>query len=305
MTKDLPPLSVGLFGFGEVAGMLSTQLVSCGVPVCVYDINLRRKGGLAKLSAREGAGLVRFLEMEEVAARSNVLVSTVPPGEALAAAQEAVPHLRSGTLYVDMASVGSQTKRDINGLIVGAGSRFVEGVILEAVSVAHTRVRILLCGPDAGELALVLSSCGLNAEDFGREIGRASNLKMVRSIVTKGIEAVLLEALTAARRTNLDQDLWAVLNECFGSYGFEKIVRTAVVSHFSASRRRYVEMIHVVDTIKSVGIEPVVSDGVREFFHRSAGFAQAGGYSSQAAGVEEVLEALMTQLDLAFEITTK
>lgn len=305
MTKESTSLNVGVFGFGEVAGMLSTQLASCGVHVYVYDTNLRRKGGLAKLRSREGADLVCFLEMEEVAARSNILVSTVPPGEALAAAQRAIPHLCSGTLYVDMASVGPQTKREINELIVGAGSRFVEGVILEAVSVAHARVRILLCGPDAEDLALVLRSWGLNAEDFGREIGRASSLKMVRSIVTKGLETILLEALMTARRVNLDQDLWTTLTEYFRDYSFENIAQAAIVSHLSASKRRHAEMIDVVDTIKGVGINPVVSDGIREFFRHSAGFAQVGGCSSQATESEEVLKDLMRQLEVVFKIAKK
>lgn len=305
MNKESTPLNVGVFGFGEVAGMLSTQLVSCGVPVYAYDTNLRRKGGLAKLRSREGADLVCFLEMEEVAARSSILVSTVPPGEALAAAQSAVPHLCSGTLYVDMASVGPQTKREINKLIVGAGSRFVEGVILEAVSVAHVRVRILLCGPDAKDLALMLRSWGLNVEDFGREIGMASSLKMVRSIVTKGLETILLEALMTARRMNLDKDLWATLIEYFRDYSFEKVARVAIISHLSASKRRHAEMIDVVDTIKSAGINPVVSGGVREFFRHSAGFAQAGGCSSQATEIEEVLKDMVRQLEVMSEIAKK
>ncbi len=301
MNKESPSLNVGVFGFGEVAGMLSTQLVSCGVPVYVYDTNLRREGGLAKLRSREGAGLVCFLEMEEVAARSNILVSTVPPGEALAAARRAVPHLCSGTLYVDLASVGPQTKREISGLIVGAGSRFVEGVILEAIAVAHTRVRILLCGPDAEELSLMLKSWGLNVEDFGREIGRASSLKMVRSIVTKGLETILLEALMTAKRINLDHDLWAVLTEYFRNYSFKDIAQAAIVSHVSASKRRLAEMIDVVDTIKSAGINPVVSEGVREFFRHSARFAQAGGNSSQVTESKEVLEDFMRQLEEFFK----
>jgi 3-hydroxyisobutyrate dehydrogenase-like beta-hydroxyacid dehydrogenase len=303
MNKGSASLNVGVFGFGEVAGMLSTQMVSCGVSVSVYDTNLGRKGGLAKLRSREGADRVCFLEMEEVAARSDVLLSTVPPGEALIAAQRAVPHLCRGTLYVDMASVGPQTKREIHGLIVGAGSRFVEGVILEAISVAHARARILVCGPDAEELALMLSSWGLNVEDFGREIGRASSLKMVRSIVTKGLETILLEALMTARRIDLDQDLWAALTEYFRAYRFETIAQAAIVSHFSASKRRHAEMVDVVDTIKSVGINPIVSDGVREFFRHSAGFVQAGGSSSQATEAEEALADLMRQLETAFEIT--
>lgn len=298
--KDPVSLSVGVVGFGEVAGMLSTQLVSCGVPVYVYDVNQRRKGGMAKLKKRDGADLVSFLSIEEVAARSDILISTVPPGEALAAAREAISHLCSDTFYVDLASVGSQTKREIDGLMVGAGLRFVEGVILEAVSIARTRARILLCGPYAGELALTLRSWGLNAEDFGTEIGRASNLKMVRSIVMKGIEAILVEALTTARRKNLDHDLWATLSDVFDRYGFEKIALTLILSHCAAARRRYAEMSDVVDTIREAGIKPIVSDGVLELFRRSAELAQTGALSNQVA-CADAPEALMRQLELVFE----
>jgi 3-hydroxyisobutyrate dehydrogenase-like beta-hydroxyacid dehydrogenase len=296
MTKDLTSLCVGILGFGEVAGMLASQLASCGVPVCVYDVNLQRRGGLAKLRARKGADLVHFLGMEEVAAKVDILLSTVPPGQAVAAARQAAPHLHSTTLYVDLASTGAQKKREINRLIVGAGCSFVEGVILEAVSLAQTRVRILLCGPSAAELALTLRSCGLNAQDLGRDIGRAADLKMVRSIVTKGIEAVLLEALTTARRKHLEQDLWATLSDLFATYGFDRIALAAIASHAAAARRRHAEMIDVVETVKGTGIEPVVSEGVREFFHRSASDAQTRAHQRRPAQLKQALETLATTL---------
>jgi len=193
---------IGFIGFGEAAGAIAKGLREAGPgPILAYDLLLTRPSEAVRLRERANEAGVELVEsLAELAARADILVSAVVAGAAEAVGREAAPHLRPGQLFVDLNSTSPGVKRATAQTIEAAGGRFVEAAVMAAVPPHGHRVPMLLCGEAAGELAERLGPFGVRLEVLGPEIGAASAVKMLRSVVVKGLEALLIECLLGAER---------------------------------------------------------------------------------------------------------
>jgi 3-hydroxyisobutyrate dehydrogenase-like beta-hydroxyacid dehydrogenase len=192
--------SVGFVGFGEVAACLAATLHKHGAQIAAYDIILDRPGQAGKLKERAGHWRVAFVPLSDLLSETKLVLSTVTTNVALAAATACLPHLHAGHVFIDLNATSPNVKRTIADAVSPTGADFVEGAILGAIGVTGAQTRILVCGSKAGAVAEKLSSLGLNIGFYGTEVGRASTFKLLRSVFSKGVEALLLESLLAARR---------------------------------------------------------------------------------------------------------
>jgi len=145
--------------------------------------------------------------LAEVLGGSDYILSVVTPQSCREIADCASRSLHGHQVFVDLTSTSPAVKRMVGAAITKSGAQFVEGVILGAVSSSTSPV-ILLGGPAGESAARVFQQYGLAARFFSPEIGRACAFKMLRSIFPKGIEAVLVETLVAARRAGLMNEIW-------------------------------------------------------------------------------------------------
>ncbi len=283
---------IAFVGFGEVASRFAEALQAGGAEVRAYDVMLDGADGERRLRERARGRTPVFLPLEKCLASADVVLSTVTTDVALAAAERCVPHLRPDQVYVDLNATSPATKREIAQRVERTGAHFVEGAILPLVNVMGARSQVLLCGAKAAPTAEALSALGLNFNDYGREVGKASSFKMLRSIFSKGIEALLVECLLAGRRAGVADDLWREIVATLDAASFEEVGGNWVRTHATAHRRRHAEMVQVAALLRDMGIDAPMTEGTVALFDRSTRVDLKSAFPSVPSSVDAVIAAL-------------
>ncbi|HXS52548.1 MAG TPA: DUF1932 domain-containing protein [Usitatibacter sp.] len=284
--------AVGFVGFGEVAGHFSAALRDGGAEVLAYDLLLDRPGGREKLAARARGAPPRFAALPELLAKADLVLSTVTTDVALQAAKACTPHLRPGQICIDLNATSPAVKREIDALVRASGADFVEGAILSAVGVAGAKAKVLVCGARAPEAAERLRALGLDFRDYGREIGKASSFKMLRSVFSKGVEALLVEALLAARRAGVEEDLWREIVATIDAAPFEEVGGNWLRTHATAHERRGHEMADVRAMLADLGLDAPMTQAIVALFERSTRLRLRDAFPSPAASASAVIAEL-------------
>jgi 3-hydroxyisobutyrate dehydrogenase-like beta-hydroxyacid dehydrogenase len=296
LSEDGATTRVGFIGFGEVASTFSVPLVDHGVQVAAYDILLAQAGGQAVLQRRTRIGGIRFLPLHEMLAGVDYVLCTAATHVAKAIARESVPYLRPGQVYVDLNSISPGVKVEIAEIVARSGASFVEGAILGAVGATGAATRILLGGSRAEGAATALAALGLNASFYSPEVGKASTFKMLRSIFSKGLEALLLEFLTAGKRAGIQRDLWEEVTGLMRRHPFEQVAANWVQSHAMAHERRYHEMVQVAETMRELGVEPLMTVSTEAFFRRSLSLGFKDAFPERPDSMEAVIDFMEARL---------
>ena len=185
-------------------------------------------------------------------------------------AKEAARHLRAGKIYADMNSTSASVKNRIARVIEPSGADFIEGAIFSAVGETGSKASILVCGKRGEEFSGLMNRLGLvNVKYFSPKIGEASQVKMIRSVFSKGIECLLLEMLIAGRRAGVADYLWKDIVDFMTKNSFERVAENWIKTHPIACERRYHEMVQVVETLRELQLEPLMTRGTLDFFERS------------------------------------
>jgi 3-hydroxyisobutyrate dehydrogenase-like beta-hydroxyacid dehydrogenase len=287
----------GFLGFGEVASRFAQRLHERGARVLAYDVLLDRPGGRDVLVSRAVGAPPDLLPLPDVTAQADIVLSTVTTDVALSAAKACVPLLRAGQVYVDLNATSPSVKRETASVIAPSGADFVEGAILSAIGVAGADAKVLLCGARAGELAAVLSKLGLNAHAYGTEIGKASSFKMLRSVFSKGIEALLIECLLAGRRAGIEQALWEEIVATMDAASFDDVGGNWVRTHATAHARRSHEMRQVADVLRELRVDAPMTAATLALFERSTRIALKDAFPAPPASAAEVIAALDARID--------
>ncbi len=261
-------MRIAFIGFGEVAAVFSAALAGRGADIAAYDVLL--PDGIERLKARAGDTKLAFCGLAEALRGAQYVFSTVTTSAARDAAQQCAQHLGAGHTYVDLNATEPALKQEVGRIVAARGAAFVEGAVLGAVGVSGARTEILLGGPHARRAERDLAGeLGLNARFYSEEIGKASMFKMLRSVFSKGMEALLIEFLVAGERAGIRADLWAEVTGLMASPAFEKTAANWVRSHAAAHARRYHEVRQVAAVLRELGIEPTITSATEAFFQRS------------------------------------
>jgi 3-hydroxyisobutyrate dehydrogenase-like beta-hydroxyacid dehydrogenase len=166
---------------------------------------------------------------------------------------------------MDLNSVSPDTKMQIGGEIEKAGADFVEAAVMAAVKTARMRTPILLGGARASQMAGELQLLGIDASAASDRIGVASAIKMCRSVVMKGLAALAIESLFAARRYGAEEAVIASFAQTYPGMGWDKGLPDALTRRaVEHSQRREAEMREVVETLKSAGINSGMSSATAD-----------------------------------------
>jgi len=289
-------VKIGFIGFGEVAATFSEAMRKRGAQVLAYDILLGCQGGAEILRQRARAEGIRFQPLPEVVESANYVLSTVTTQVAKDAAADCAVYLKPGQVYVDLNSTAPSVKVEIGEIIEPSGADFVEGAILGAVGATGAGTRIFVGGEKGAQAAETLSRLGLNVSYYSPKIGQASMFKMLRSIFTKGLEALLLEFLIAGRRAGIEGDLWEDIVGFMARTGFERAAANWLQTHAVAHERRYHEMVQVAETMREIGVEPVMTAGTEAFFKRSLSLGLRDAFPKKPDSMEEVIDFYVMEL---------
>lgn len=276
--------AVGFVGFGEAASALAQGLSAQGVqPLSAFDREIAhpRMGEIIKNRLR-AAGVLPMPDLASLVDRCDLILSLVPPDTALSVASQAASLMRAGKTYVDMNSVSSGTKKAMARLFAGTEGNFIEAAILTPVAALGAKSPIVVCGEGAEQFAQSMTDCGLQVTWLGREVGRASALKMLRSVFSKGVEALLLEMLVGAYRCGIVEPLMEDLTSYMDSHSFREIANTWVTTNAVHAGRRVSEMDEVIDTLRELSVEPIMALATRERLERSSETAALDHFHGRA-----------------------
>lgn len=283
-------MRVAFIGYGEVASAFSAALAARGAEIAAYDVLFEQPGGLDRLRTRASALKVEFCSLQEAVRGARCILSTVTTSVAPEAARRCVPYLGTGQTYVDLNATDPGIKLEIERIIRPSGAAFVEGAVLGAVGVTGAKTEILLGGPNAQRAERELAGeLGLNARFYSPDIGKASMFKMLRSVFSKGLEALLIEFLVAGERAGIRDDLWREVTELMANHPFEKTASNWVRSHATAHARRYHEMKQVANVLRQLGVEPTLTAATEAFFQRSGSLGLQERFAATPPTMDEVV----------------
>lgn len=262
VAQSLQLSSVTLVGLGEAGALLAAGFAKAGLQVKAYDIKVHETALAESMRARaQACGAQLSDTLAEAVAGADLVVSAVTASSATEAAVAVAEHLRPGQFFMDINSVSPGTKCKDLDAIAGAKGHYVEAAVMAPVPPYGIKVPMLLGGKQAELLSAALNSLGLRTKAVSTEVGVASAIKMCRSVMIKGIEALAVECLTAARRYGAEQAVLASLNETFPSMGWLEAQPHYLISRVAEhGRRRAEEMREVMETLRDVGVEPRMAD---------------------------------------------
>ncbi len=255
---------IGFIGYGEVGRILSEDLRAQGLSVSAFDIKL---GTAAEAPLREHAsrfGVRLAASAAELAAGADFVVSAVTASQAVAVAQACAGALRAGVFFLDFNSASPGAKQRAGRLIDTAGGRYVEGAVMTSLPPYRIRVPLLLGGAHAPALQPLLAELGFDAKAVSEHLGVASATKMCRSIMIKGLEAMVIESFTTARAYGVEREVLASLAETFPGIDWEKQGDYFFMRVIQHGRRRAEEMREVAQTVREAGLEPWSASGTAE-----------------------------------------
>ena len=241
--------AVTLIGYGE-AGRTFAQSAGWQSLAQVFDIK--------PLEALPAKNAVTACGSIEAALNGSAqIISVVTADQALIAAQNAAPYLPANSLYFDMNSVAPQTKRDAADVIAKAGGRYVDVAIMSPVSPARLAVPLLVSGPysDDGKAALIALGF-TNVRIVGDDIGRASTIKMLRSVMYKGVEALTAECLIACEKAGVTDEVLSSFGNDWSEQADYRLDR--MLLH---GLRRSAEMYESSQTLRALGVSPMLTEG--------------------------------------------
>jgi 3-hydroxyisobutyrate dehydrogenase-like beta-hydroxyacid dehydrogenase len=212
----------------------------------------------------ESSHVVPASSLADLLARADVVISAVTASQAVAVAREAVASIRPGTWFVDLNSASPGAKREMGALIDGAGGRFVESAVMTSVPPYGIKVPMLLGGTRAAELRDLLAPLGFAMEVAATEVGVASAIKMCRSVMIKGLEALVTESFTAARAYGVEDRVLASLHETFPTLDWEALGSYLMSRSALHGKRRAEEMREVAVTVREAGLEPWMASATAE-----------------------------------------
>lgn len=256
---------IGLVGYGEVGKIFAAGLKPSVQQVGAWDLKFAEAATAeAETGHATRNGIHAWGSMRELCEASELVISAVTASNTLAVAEEATRFLRPGTLFLDLNSASPGTKQKAAAAVDARGAHYVEAGVMTSVPPYGIKVPMLLGGAQAVALAALLTSWGLDAKAVSDQLGVASAIKMCRSVMIKGLEALVIESYATARAYGVEDHVLPTLQETFpsidwsqqGAYFFSRVVQHG--------QRRAEEMREAANTVREAGFEPLMAAAIAD-----------------------------------------
>ena len=276
-------MKTALIGYGEVGRILAEDLSAQDVEVTAFDLKLQRDATATPLREHAAAHGVRLVDgPAQAVAGAELVISAVTASQTVAVAQAAAPGLAPGAFFLDFNSASPGAKAQAAQVVNAAGGRYVEGAVMTSMPPYRIRVPLLLGGPEAAALEPLLNALGFAPKVASEQLGVASATKMCRSIMIKGLEALVIESYATARRYGVEEHVLPTLAETFPSIDWHKqgaYFFSRVVQH---GQRRAEEMREAARTVQEAGFAPLMTGPIADKQQWVADLAAAGVFADLA-----------------------
>ncbi|MFT4272551.1 MAG: DUF1932 domain-containing protein [Pantoea sp.] len=256
--------NIAIIGFGEAGRIYAQDLASQGAQVTVWDKKFLSAEGDALKAQAEQVGVQPAGNLALALTGAELVLSLVTAGNALAVAEQAAALLREGQTLLDFNSVAPETKRAAARAVAQGAGRYIDVAVMAPVPPKRLATPLLLGGTPARQIAAQLSELGCQARAASEEIGAVSAIKMCRSVMIKGLEALTTECLGAAQRYGVEDAVLESLHASFPSLGWQAELPDYLISRVAEHGvRRAEEMQEVVKTLQDVGLAGTLSQAIR------------------------------------------
>ncbi|HEY6983552.1 DUF1932 domain-containing protein [Reyranella sp.] len=300
----ISPRVIALLGFGEAGSAIARGLAAEGGwrgGAKAGDNEPRRLIAIDTALDQDARGAAlgkeaRRLEVAiagiytEALREADLVICAVPGEHALEAATAAAPLLKNGAHYLDLCTVTGRMSDEDRAPIEQAGGSYVDVAVMGGFFKQGIKAPMLVAGEDAAPMVEWMNASGFDARLLGARPGSASSVKMLRSTLVKGLEALGVEALVAAQRQGLLEEVLGCLSDA-DSMPLRDFIAMLVQTHVVHAHRRWEEMGLVARTLRETGVAPLMTETIERSHRRTvdAGVAPADG---KVPGLEEALAIL-------------
>jgi 3-hydroxyisobutyrate dehydrogenase-like beta-hydroxyacid dehydrogenase len=258
MPNGKPTLS--FIGFGEAGQAIAAGLRdACTVEkIAAWDLLFPQAEGGKLKAAADTIGVRCASSAADAVRDADMIISAVTAASSVDAADSVKAHLAGRPFFLDVNSVSPGRKQDTAKLLADA-ARYVDVAVLAPIYPARHQTPLLLAGPHAEAIAPTLAALGMHANIAGPETGAAAAIKMVRSVMIKGIEALTMECFLAAARAGVIDEVAASMKNNYPGLDWTKVVPYNLERMASHGERRAAEMEEVADTLRELGVEPLMA----------------------------------------------
>jgi 3-hydroxyisobutyrate dehydrogenase-like beta-hydroxyacid dehydrogenase len=289
---SLDPKVIALLGFGEAGSAIARGLAAAGgwrgTPK-PGDNAPRRLIAIDPALDQDARGKAMAVEARrldmaisdrytEALAAADLVICAVQGEQALEAAQAAAPLLKKGAHFLDLCTVTGKMADEDREPIERAGGHYIDVAVMGGFFKYGIKAPMLVAGAGAEAAVAWMNANGFDAKVLGVKPGSASAVKMVRSVLMKGLEALGIEALVTAERQGIREEVLACLSDV-DLVDFRDHLASLVQTHVVHARRRWEEMGLVARTLEETGVAPLMTRITEQTLKRSvdAGIAPADG----------------------------
>ncbi|MFZ5689848.1 MAG: DUF1932 domain-containing protein [Pseudomonadota bacterium] len=255
---------IAFLGFGEAGQAMAAGLREDGVAdIAVWDILFPEPAGASLIEAANRTGVRVAASAADAVRDAAIVIAAVTAASSFDAAQSVLGQLQGHPFYLDVNSV-SPGRKQATAQLLGGEARYVDVAIVSAIYPARHKSPMMLAGPHADAAAPLLAALGMKTQIVGDEIGAAAAIKMIRSVMIKGIEALTLECFLAAERAGVVDQVAASLRNNYPGVDWHAMAEYNIERMASHGIRRAAEMREVAATLREFGVKPLMTAGTIE-----------------------------------------
>jgi len=257
MTRHNTP-RISFIGFGEAGQAIASGLRETGIErIAAWDILFPEPAGARLKSAGEALGVRTASSAADAVRDTDMIISAVTAASSLEAARSVAAHLAGNPYYLDINSVSPGRKQETAKLL-GDRARYVDVAVVAPIHPARHRTPLLISGPNAEAISPMLRELEMQLTVVGPETGSAAAIKMIRSVMIKGLEALTLECFLAASRAGVLEEVTVSLKNNYPTLDWTKIADYNLERMASHGERRAAEMEESAATLRELGLDPLM-----------------------------------------------
>ena len=266
-------MHIAFIGLGEAgSAFVHGWGAARATSIRAYDIKSESPATAPEIAARcSDLGIRNCASMAEVLHGADLVFCTVTADQAVIAAQDAAQSLEQGAVWLDLNSCAPSSKRRSCEVMTQAGGRYVDVAVMSPVHPKLNLAPCLISGPHAADLAPILEGLPMSVRVIEGPVGAASSIKMIRSIMVKGLEALSAECVLAAVAAGVEDEVLGSLLKSHPGTDWPRAAAYNFERSIAHGERRAAEMEEVAKTLADLGLFSDVTQGTIRWQRRLAG----------------------------------
>ncbi len=294
------PIRLGLLGFGEAAARLAMDFSQAGFNnITAYSRSgAKAQPGDPVYQRAEAAGVKLAKSVGTLAKKSDIIIALTPGKAAVPALKKILKYLRPEHLYID-ASSNSAHNMEQAAALIGNSARFVDASVMGPVDIMGLKVPFVASGPHAEEFRDRMTPCGMVITVVGSNPGDASAMKLIRSVLMKGLAMLLLETMEAAHRRNILDAVIEDSSVTFNDIPFQKIIKRYIGGTAVHCERRIHEMKECLELLQDMGSTDRATKSTISMLRDMVKMGMPQKFTAEPESIHPVIDALIAARDQA------